>query len=68
MQQAGIEAFSNRTKEKSEIYSFENGTKKFSDSQISNMLLKRIHSVTVDGFLMKVILFRFVFTINKKFL
>ena len=32
MQPAGLGAFSNRTKEKSEIYSFENGTKKFSDS------------------------------------
>ena len=37
-------------------------------SQISSMLPKRIHAVTVDGFLMKVILFIFVFTINEKFL
>jgi len=29
---------------------------------------KRIHAVTIDGFLMKVILFIFVFTINEKFL
>ena len=36
-------------------------------SQISSMLPKRIHAVTVDGFLMKVILFIFVFTINEKF-
>jgi Transposase DDE domain len=37
-------------------------------SQISSMFPKRIHAVTVDGFLMKVILFIFVFTINEKFL
>jgi hypothetical protein len=32
------------------------------------MLPKRIHAVTSDGFLMKVVLFIFVFTINEKFL
>jgi hypothetical protein len=37
-------------------------------SQISSMFPKRIHAVTTDGFLMKVILFIFVFTINKKLL
>jgi hypothetical protein len=37
-------------------------------SQISSMFPKRIHAVTVDGFLMKVIFFIFVFTINEKFL
>ena len=37
-------------------------------SQISSMFPKRIHAVTTDGFLMKVILFIFVFTINEKFL
>jgi Transposase DDE domain len=37
-------------------------------SQISSMLPKRIHAVTSDGFLMKVVLFIFVFTINEKFL
>ena len=37
-------------------------------SQISSMFPKRIHAVTVDGFLLKVILFIFVFTINEKFL
>ena len=37
-------------------------------SQISSMLPKRIHAVTPDGFLMKVVLFIFVFTINEKFL
>jgi len=37
-------------------------------SQISSMFPKRIHAVTVDGFLMKVILFIFVFTINEKIL
>jgi len=37
-------------------------------SKISSMLPKRIHEVTVDGFLMKVILFIFVLTINEKFL
>jgi hypothetical protein len=37
-------------------------------SQISSMFPKRIHAVTPDGFLMKVILFIFVFTINEKFL
>jgi hypothetical protein len=37
-------------------------------SQISSMFPKRIHAVTIDGFLMKVILFIFVFTINEKFL
>jgi hypothetical protein len=36
-------------------------------SQISSMLPKRIHAVTVDGFLMKVILFIFVFTLDEKF-
>ena len=36
-------------------------------SQISSMLPKRIHAVTPDGFLMKVVLFIFVFTINEKF-
>jgi hypothetical protein len=37
-------------------------------SQISSMLPKHIDAVTIDGFLMKVILFIFVFTINEKFL
>jgi len=37
-------------------------------SQISSMFPKRIHAVTVNGFLMKVILFIFVFTIDEKFL
>jgi hypothetical protein len=37
-------------------------------SQISSMLQKRIHAVTGDVFLMKAILFLFVFTINEKFL
>jgi len=37
-------------------------------SQISSMFPKRIHAVTPDGFLMKVVLFIFVFTINEKFL
>ena len=37
-------------------------------SQISNMFPKLIHPVKVDGFLMKVILFIIVFTINEKFL
>jgi len=37
-------------------------------SQISSMFPKRIHTVTVDEFLMKVILFIFVFTSNEKFL
>jgi hypothetical protein len=34
-------------------------------SQISSMFPKLIHAVTTDGFLMKVILFIFVFTINE---
>jgi hypothetical protein len=34
-------------------------------SQISSMLPKRIHAVIVDGLLMKVIFFIFVFTINE---
>jgi hypothetical protein len=34
-------------------------------SQISGMLPKRIHAVTVDGFLMKIIFLIFVFTINE---
>jgi len=37
-------------------------------SQISSMLPKRIHAVTVDGFLMKVIFYIFVFTLNEKFI
>ena len=37
-------------------------------SQISSMFPKRIHAVTPNGFLMKVVLFIFVFTINEKFL
>jgi hypothetical protein len=37
-------------------------------SQISSRLPRRNHAVTVDGFLMKVILLIFVFTINEKFL
>jgi len=37
-------------------------------SQISAMFPKRIHAVTVDGFLLKLILFIFVFTLNEKFL
>lgn len=37
-------------------------------SQISGMLPRRIHAVTVNGFLIKVILFIFVFTLNEKFL
>jgi len=37
-------------------------------SQISSMLPKRIHAVTSNGFLMKVVLFIFIFTINEKFL
>jgi hypothetical protein len=37
-------------------------------SQISSMFPKRIHAVTLDGFLMKVVLFIFVFTLNEKFL
>lgn len=37
-------------------------------SQISSMFPKRIHAVTVEGFLLKVILFIFVFTVNEKFL
>jgi hypothetical protein len=36
-------------------------------SQISSMFPKRIHAVTSDGFLMKVVLFIFVFTINENF-
>lgn len=36
-------------------------------SQISAMFPKRIHAVTVDGFLLKVILFIFVFTLNEQF-
>lgn len=35
-----------------------------SGAQIASMLPKRIHAVTVDGFLMKVILFISVFTLN----
>jgi hypothetical protein len=34
-------------------------------SQISVMFPKRIHAVTVDGFLIKLVLFIFVFTLNK---
>lgn len=37
-------------------------------SQISAMFPKRIHAVTADGFLLKVILFIFVFTLNEKLL
>ncbi|MEJ2629271.1 MAG: IS982 family transposase [bacterium] len=37
-------------------------------SQISSMFPKRIHAVTSDGFLMKVVLFIFVFTLNEKIL
>jgi hypothetical protein len=37
-------------------------------SQISSMFPKRIHAVTFDGFLMKVVLFIFVFTLNEKIL
>ena len=37
-------------------------------SQIISMLPKRIYAVTIDRFLMKVILFIFVFTVNEKFL
>ncbi len=36
-------------------------------SQISSMFPKRIHAVTPNGFLMKVDLFIFVFTINENF-
>jgi hypothetical protein len=36
--------------------------------QISNILPKRIHAFTVNGFMMKVMLFIFIFTINDKFL
>jgi hypothetical protein len=37
-------------------------------SQISVMFPKRIHAVTVDGFILKLILFIFVFTLNEKLL
>ena len=37
-------------------------------SQISVMFPKRIHAVTVDGFLLKLVLFIFVFTLNEKLL
>lgn len=37
-------------------------------SQISSMFPKRIHAVTLNGFLMKVVLFIFVFTLNEKIL
>jgi hypothetical protein len=37
-------------------------------SQISVMFPKRIHAVTVDGFLIKLVLFIFVFTLNEKLL
>jgi len=37
-------------------------------SQISALFPKRIHAVTVEGFLLKLILFIFVFTLNEKFI
>lgn len=37
-------------------------------SQISAMFPKRIHAVTVDGFLLKLVLFIFVFSLNEKLL
>lgn len=37
-------------------------------SQIASMFPKRIHAVTNEGFLLKVVLFIFVFTINEKFI
>jgi len=37
-------------------------------SQITSMFPKRIHAVTPNGFLLKVVLFIFVFTINEKIL
>jgi hypothetical protein len=37
-------------------------------SEINIMLPKHIHAVTIDGFLLKVIMFIFVFTINKMYL
>jgi len=37
-------------------------------SQLSNMYPKHIHAVTIDGFLIKVVMFIFIFTINEKFL
>jgi len=36
-------------------------------SQISSMLSKSIHAVTVNGFLMKVILFNYVFAMMENF-
>ena len=41
MRQAGLEAFSHRKKEKSKIYSFENGAKKFTDSFESKFKLNK---------------------------
>jgi len=37
-------------------------------SQISTMFPKRIHAITVNGFMLKLVLFIFVFTLNEKFL
>jgi len=37
-------------------------------SQISVMFPKRIHAITAEGFLLKLVLFIFVFTLNEKFL
>jgi len=37
-------------------------------SQISVMFPKRIHAITANGFMLKLILFIFVFTLNEKFL
>ena len=37
-------------------------------SQISVMFPKRIHAVSSDGLLLKLILFIFVFTLNEKFI
>jgi hypothetical protein len=37
-------------------------------SQISVMFPKRIHAVTAEGFMIKLIMFIFVFTLNEKFL
>lgn len=37
-------------------------------SQISIMFPKHIHAVTVNGFLLKVVMFIFIFTINEEFL
>lgn len=37
-------------------------------SQISSMFPKRIHAVTSNGFILKLVLFIFVFTLNEKFI